>query len=451
MSRNATLRHFWVNGERATRPTLYACGSDGNGGTSCNNATSSVPAHIFRFNKSEPTAMYPQGSAFDVSDDASVGDPRQWPNAGDVEFVWTSCATFNCWLEPRCGVESVTGNNVYLKQAEGNETCFHRAYYFGHGWGGKPEGKGPKAPTAIENLFIPAAFTRPGTWYYDRAAATILYRPRPGETVALIESTAITATAEVALVVNATANVAWKDVNFAYVTSLHASGPRGFIDTQSGYMYQDGEPPLNVHVIASHNVSFSGCDFRHMGAVYTLGANNASQNIVISNCTFADCSGGAIKLGNVGERGYPAPDPTTDPKLQDRGFLVSDCEMDSIPVEYGGTNPIFGGYIADTVLAHNTIKNSAYSGICLGWGWGLPSYMRNVHAFNNSITNPMLRLADGGGLYTNTPCPNCNVSGNVFENDNIECEFLGQALSLSDCVLAPGRVTSFALSVRYAS
>jgi hypothetical protein len=77
--------------------------------------------------------------------------------------------------------------------------------------------------------------------------------------------------------------------------------------------------------------------------------------------------------------------------------------------------------------------------------------MRNVHAFNNSITNPMLRLADGGGLYTNTPCPNCNVSGNVFENDNIECEFLGQALSLSDCVLAPGRVTSFALSVRYAS
>jgi hypothetical protein len=43
--------------------------------------------------------------------------------------------------------------------------------------------------------------------------------------------------------------------------------------------------------------------------------------------------------------------------------------------------------------------------------------MRNVHALNNTIDRPMVRLADGGGLYTNTPCPGCNVSGNVFSND----------------------------------
>jgi len=30
----------------------------------------------------------------------------------------------------------------------------------------------------------------------------------------------------------------------------------------------------------------------------------------------------------------------------------------------------------------------------------------------------MVRLADGGGLYTNTPCPNCNVSRNVFSGDS---------------------------------
>jgi len=30
------------------------------------------------------------------------------------------------------------------------------------------------------------------------------------------------------------------------------------------------------------------------------------------------------------------------------------------------------------------------------------------------------RLADGGGLYTNAPCSNCNVSGNVFEDDDVE-------------------------------
>ena len=39
------------------------------------------------------------------------------------------------------------------------------------------------------------------------------------------------------------------------------------------------------------------------------------------------------------------------------------------------------------------------------------SYVRNVHVLNNSITKPMQLLADGGGVYTNTPCSDCHVSG----------------------------------------
>jgi hypothetical protein len=50
----------------------------------------------------------------------------------------------------------------------------------------------------------------------------------------------------------------------------------------------------------------------------------------------------------------------------------------------------------------------------------MSSYMRNVHAFNNWIKHPMIRLQDGGGLYTNTPCPNCNVSKNLFEDDDVK-------------------------------
>jgi hypothetical protein len=60
-----------------------------------------------------------------------------------------------------------------------------------------------------------------------------------------------------------------------------------------------------------------------------------SQGVIVSNCTFRDCSGGAVKLGSVTERGDPAPLPTTPDAEQDRGFLVSDCLMDGIPVEYG--------------------------------------------------------------------------------------------------------------------
>jgi hypothetical protein len=33
-----------------------------------------------------------------------VGGPSAWPNPTDVEFVFTSCAAFNCWVEvkPAC-------------------------------------------------------------------------------------------------------------------------------------------------------------------------------------------------------------------------------------------------------------------------------------------------------------------------------------------------------------
>ena len=131
-----------------------------------------------------------------------------------------------------------------LKQREGNETCYHRLYYFGIGWGGKPEGRAPKQPTSIENIFDPKNFTLEGTFYYDRAGGTITYKPRAGETTEILEKTATTATAEAILVVNNTRNVQWSGVQFSYATSLHASGPRGFVDTQSAYLYVSHLFPL---------------------------------------------------------------------------------------------------------------------------------------------------------------------------------------------------------------
>ena len=108
-------------------------------------------------------------------------------------------------------------------------------------------------------------------------------------------------------------------------------------------MYHDGEPPVNIRVQKSSNITFFDNDFSHLGAVYALGADGGSQGVLVSNGTFTDISGGAVKLGYSGERGVSQPqnDPTMDPSLQDRGFVVSDCLMDKIPVEYGGANPIF--------------------------------------------------------------------------------------------------------------
>lgn len=406
ISKGTFLRQFWVNGVRAQRPVLYGHGrqqGDNRDGFCLNLSLTS------------PTPMYSLGSAFDFAHENAT-DPTTWSNPSDVEFVYTSCDAINCWIEPRCTVESVAGSVVRLKQ-DGNGSCFHRlSYYpqcFNNGQGGMWN-RG-HFPTHLEN--VETNWTQPGQFYYDRAAGRIGYIPRAGETAATLVATAKTATVQTLLQLSNATNHVFHGIEFQYGTWLGASDNVGYVDTQSAYLCQYGEPPVNVHAHSATNITFSNCGFRHLGAVYAVGADGGSQGIAVSNCTFDDISGGGVKLGSAGERGAPPPSKTLDPALQDRGFLVSDSLFTGIPIEYSGANPIFAAYVADTAIVHNTIDNSRYSGVCVGWGWGLESYCRNIVVVNNSITRPMQLLADGGGVYTNVVCPNCHVSRNYFTSD----------------------------------
>ena len=80
--------------------------------------------------------------------------------------------------------------------------------------------------------------------------------------------------------------------------------------------------------------SVDSCTFSHLGGVYALGADGASQSIIISNSTFFDLSGGGVKLGKSGERGAAPPDPATPVAQQDRGYLVQDNHFYSNTQEY---------------------------------------------------------------------------------------------------------------------
>jgi hypothetical protein len=170
--------------------------------------------------------------------------------------------------------------------------------------------------------------------------------------------------------------------------------------------------------------SFSSCDFRHLGGVYAIAAQAGSQNVIVENCTFSDCSGGGIKFGQVancstgcanagpspanstpgadsgmGNQWWPKPD--TPLELQDSNLTVTNCLFLSIPNEFHGANAIFVGYARDVELSHNTIRNTSYSGICIGGGWPKKSsYGRNVKVTYNHIVNAMQLLADGGFIYS---------------------------------------------------
>ena len=130
ITKGSSLRQFWVNGLRAERPKIY-----GHGRQPGDNRN----GHCLNLTNITRTPMYPEGSQFDFNGENAT-DPSTWENPGDVEFVYTSCDAINCWIEPRCTVESVEGSKVSLKQSSGNSSCFHRLYYYSQCFN---NGKGP--------------------------------------------------------------------------------------------------------------------------------------------------------------------------------------------------------------------------------------------------------------------------------------------------------------------
>lgn len=108
-------------------------------------------------------------------------------------------------------------------------------------------------------------------------------------------------------------------------------------------------------------------------------ATNGSQGIAWRGCSFTDISGGAIWLGgthmwncNGGDTSVTAPVAFTavDAATVDRDFTIEDCAITNLPVEHGAATALFAGYVSDTVIQHNYIANTTYSGISLGWGGG---------------------------------------------------------------------------------
>lgn len=134
---------------------------------------------------------------------------------------------------------------------------------------------------------------------------------------------------------------------------------------------------------------------------------------------FSGLAGGAAKLGNVNDTRAVS----TNPADFDNFYLFEDNTVTDTALEFRGAATVFAGYVANTVIAHNTIANTGYTGISLGWGWGShvkgpQTWATDNHILNNRLSNIMSALNDGGCTYTLGPQPRSSVEGNYCEADH---------------------------------
>ncbi len=338
-----------------------------------------------------------------------------------LEFVFE-----NEWNQYRIGVERVDGEDIVMR-----EPAWANAHYLG-------PPLVPGLPTWIENAA--ELLDEPGSWSQDVTGAEIVLQPgTPRPTDAVLPSVTTL------LRIRGTSDHPISDVSIRGVAFRHAGwdmsmgGVDGFAPLQANhaaakrlapyehYERTTIEPyltytpqdeglfdlawmPAAVEVDHAANVTFQGCTFERLGGA---GLNLASAcECSVRDCTFTDIAGTAIQVGRVTQHHPEAGHQTAR-------NVISDCLVSWCGLEYPAAVGIFLGFVADTVVEHNHLHDLPYSGISLGWGWGLVDDPRNPTCCarnlvrGNLIERVMTRLRDGGGIYSLGAQPGTVIEENV--------------------------------------
>jgi hypothetical protein len=410
---DVATRELYVNGERATRaasgeyPAGFRPAWSGGGP---NSGIEFLPTV-------EPGGLNP----------ASWGNPAEWDNPADVEAV-----ILTQWKTMTVPVDSVTpaaGSTPGLLRMA--EPAWQNANVFR-----EPNGEpGPWSfwqVTRFENAL--EFLDSPGEWYLDEGQGWLYYKPQPWQNLR---------TADVELPVLRTLvrgeggaeepirNVEFRDLTFAYATWLQPSGENGYVSDQGGFhlVGEGHEPntighdpndvatPGNVSIRFGRNVRFVGNRFQHLGAV-GLALGTGSRHDLVRGNTFTDIGSSALTLSGISAADH---NPTT-PGQQSVGNTIAANLISEAGRGYPDAPGIYIGFSSGTKVVRNTIEDVPWSGIAVGWGWGLldpggfpglpgasphqwgmwetPTPNRNGLIAENTIRDFLGLLWDGGAIYT---------------------------------------------------
>lgn len=358
--------------------------------------------------------------------------PPTWKNPSVVEAV-----TATQWKMMRCPVSHVIDESDVIMQ----QPCWDNANTFPFPWNFY-------LLSWLENAY--EFLNEPGEWYLDPTTQILYYIPRPGEDMR-------TADVELPLLEKLVegfdvSHVRFERLVFEYATWLGPNTPNGYASDQAGFhLIGTGHEqelighaqnvtrtPGNVSFSFSRHITFERNIFTHLGAV-ALDFGTGSQNNRIVNNIFSDISSAGIQLGGVGQQDHH-PD---FPREITRDNLISNNLVEHTAVEYYDAAAIFIGFTMRTRVAHNDIQHTSWSGISIGWGWGLrdpggfaglgaavpyqwgiyttPTTARGNQILHNHIQHFLEKTWDGGAIYCTgfqgtSMDDGLLIKGNVAEN-----------------------------------
>lgn len=425
-------RQLYVNGRRAVRAR-----------------TDSYPAgfqpRAVRPSNVEAGMPYPAGGGiFYAKTDLNPKrwqDPSTWTNVQDIEAVGKD--QWRMAIVPLASVTSAQGLGLMTLQQPGWTNANITTTPIWNFW------QVERFENALEFL------DEPGEWYLKttKDGNELYYMPRPGEDLAvanvelpwlevLIEGHGKSE--------SPLSHLRFEGLTFAYATWMGPSSGNGYVPDQSGFLLvgsghhpsQIGHnkdvvrTPGNLSFLYASHVTFRQNRFEHLGAV-ALDFSTGSKCNRIRDNGFLDISSAAIQLGGVSDIDHP-PLPQGEPHVTSDNYVENNVIKET-GREFVDAAGIFVGFTRNTVIEHNTISDVPWSGIAIGWGWGLLDesgfpgvpgaswhawgrYPRTPNSGNKIRYNLIERFLgdrwDGGAIYTTgqqgqSPADPLLIEGNV--------------------------------------
>ena len=314
-----------------------------------------------------------------------------WGNITDIEIVGR-----HDWKHLRCPIASIVGTNITMQTPGWN--YIGKSPTPGHPW----NGRGAVAMTVVswvENAY--ELLASPGMWYLNEVTGYLYYIPRPGED--MTSATVVLPVLE--KLVDASGgslttpihNIVFSGIYFEYGTWLLPSTSAGYADNQASIMWSGPKTPLkttgNVSFQTSRNIQVTNCVFEHLGGTAIDFGTGAHNNTIIGN-HIEDISSDGISLGEVTDYATSNTNQMTD------GNIIQDNYIRRVGAEYEDAVGVWVGYSKNTLITHNDIDNTPYTGMSVGWGWGTYSYSANNRIIGNYVGKVMQTLDDGGSVYT---------------------------------------------------
>ncbi len=247
----------------------------------------------------------------------------------------------------------------------------------------------------------------PGEWYLNRESGVLSYWPMPGEKLGQTQVVAPVLGELVRLAGNADQGQFVQHVTLRGLAFQHADwqlDPKGNSSTQAAV-----DVPAVITADGAINCAFEACEVAHVGT-YGVWFRRGCKDCRIQRNHVYNLGAGGIRVGEANMAKTDVAE--TSRTLVDNNHIHAGGRV------YAGCVGLWLAQSSHNTISHNDIHDLYYTGISVGWNWGLtPDRTHdNIVEFNHVHDLGHGVLSDCGLIYCLGVSPGSVIRNNVFHD-----------------------------------